>query len=414
MRRRGWTRRKMMTFRLTVLSIGCVLALATAAGPSGPRSLLAQQPSPDAPPPPRAGSPQDAPSRPEAPKAWLGVGLEKRQECRADAPGECRVILVISSVVVGSPAEAAGVEVGDLLVSLDAAAPGTSEFQTGLDGLEVGRAVVLEVRRDGRTVGLEVMPAPRPPKPVQVKTRPSAVWAWKTPEGEVKIPIHIEPRDSTGATVWSYGDEGEGYVIVVPSEDGWRVQVLGENAEGEGREALPGLSIELRDLERHLEGVEEEMARAAREQVRYWGRVKAELGPEMAALRDSVLAEARAKLAEVREARKAYRTEEARIRYERSPHLVEITRRIAGAEFEPLGTDLEHDGQEKGLLVLRVIPGTPAFDLGLRRGDVVVEVAGAECSSVSDLRAALVDPGGESVQVKWIRKGEVMTGALND
>ena len=45
---------------------------------------------------------------------------------------------------------------------------------------------------------------------------------------------------------------------------------------------------------------------------------------------------------------------------------------------------------------------------------MVTEVAGAECNEVSDLRAALVRPGEESVTVKWVRKGEDMTGTLND
>ena len=92
-----------------------------------------------------------------------------------------------------------------------------------------------------------------------------------------------------------------------------------------------------------------------------------ELTPEMAALRDSVLAEARVKLEAVRKARSAYGSGRARVRYAPPPHLLEATRRLAGAEFEPLGPELSHDGLEQGLLVLRVIEGTPAHRLGLRR-----------------------------------------------
>jgi C-terminal processing protease CtpA/Prc len=356
---------------------------------AGSGNVLAQQPSPEDPPSTRRYAPEQVPAVRQDGKPWLGVGLETRQECRSDAKDECRVIVLIRSVVVGSPAEAAGIEVGDIVVSLDAATPESREFRAGLDGMEVGKPVAIEVARAGRPVSIEVVPQPRPPKPMHVRARPS-VRTWTSADGEmeVKVPIVIESEGSPEGSSWVYRSDDEGFVVVVPSEDGC-------------------------ELEQHMEHVREGAEVSAREQAKYWGRVKAELGPEMAALRDSVLAEARAKLAEVRKARQAYRSSE-RVRYAPPAHLVEATRRIAGAEFEPLGPDLHHQGLEQGLLVLRVISGTPAWDLGLRRGDVVTEVAGAECNEVSDLRAALVQPTQESVTVKWVRNGEAMTGTVNE
>jgi C-terminal processing protease CtpA/Prc len=399
------------TFSLCGIAIGLGV-IPTLAG-SG--TLLAQQPSPEDPPSTRVYAPKRAPAVRQDGKPWLGVGLETRQECRSDAKDECRVIVLISSVVVGSPAEAAGIEVGDIVVSLDEATPESRQFRAGLDGMEVGKPVAIEVTRAGRPVSLRVVPAPRPPKPMHVKARPS-VRTWTSADGELvemKVPIVVESEGSPEGSSWVYRSDDEGFVVIVPSEDGWRVQILAEDGEGQVEEALKNLNIELRELEEQMDHVREEATVSAREQARYWGRVKAELGPEMAALRDSVLAEARAKLAEVRKARQAYRTSE-RVRYAPPAHLVEASRRIAGAEFEPLGPDLHHGGLEQGLLVLRVISGTPAWKLGLRRGDVVTEVAGAECNEISDLRAALVQPGEESVTVKWVRNGEVVTGTLND
>lgn len=398
------------TFALYGVAIGLGVMPAVA----GSGTLRAQEPTPEDPPSARDYA-RPAPAVRQDGKPWLGVGLETREECRADADRECRVIVLISSVVVGSPAEAAGIEVGDIVVSLDRAAPESPEFRAGLDGMEVGKPVAIEVTRGGRPVAIEVVPAPRPPKPMHVRARPT-VRTWTSADGElveVKVPIVVESEGSPEGSNWVYRSDDEGFVVVVPSEDGWRVQVLAEDGEGQVEEALEKLNIELRELQEHMEHVQEEASASAREQAKYWGRVKAELGPEMAALRDSVLAEARAKLAEVRKARQAYRTSE-RVRYAPPAHLVEASRRIAGAEFEPLGPDLHHQGLEQGLLVLRVISGTPAWDLGLRRGDVVTEVAGAECKEVSDLRAALVQPGQESVTVEWVRNGKAMTGALND
>ena len=300
-------------------------------------------------------------------------------------------------------------------MSLDDATPESREFRAGLDGMEVGKPVAIEVTRGGRPVAIEVVPQPRPSKPMHVKARPS-VRTWTSADGdlvEVKVPIIIESEGSPEGSSWVYRSDDERFVVVVPSEDGWRVQILAEEGEGQVEVALKKLNIELRELEQQMEHVQEEASLSAREQARFWGRVKAELGPEMAALRDSVLAEARVKLAEVRKARQAYRTSE-RVRYAPPAHLVEATRRVAGAEFEPLGPDLNHEGLEQGLLVLRVISGTPAWEIGLRRGDVVTEVAGAECNKISDLRAALVQPGEESVTVKWVRDGEVLTGTIDE
>ena len=397
------------TFALCGVAIGLGVIPALA----GSGTLRAQQP--EDPPSTRYYAPRQAPAVRQDGKPWLGVGLETRKECRSDAEDECRVIVLISSVVVGSPAEAAGIEVGDILVSLDDATPESREFRAGLDGMEVGKPVAIEVTRGGRPVAIEVVPQPRPSKPMHVKARPS-VRTWTSADGdlvEVKVPIIIESEGSPEGSSWVYRSDDERFVVVVPSEDGWRVQILAEEGEGQVEVALKKLNIELRELEQQMEHVQEEASLSAREQARFWGRVKAELGPEMAALRDSVLAEARVKLAEVRKARQAYRTSE-RVRYAPPAHLVEATRRVAGAEFEPLGPDLNHEGLEQGLLVLRVISGTPAWEIGLRRGDVVTEVAGAECNEISDLRAALVQPGEESVTVKWVRDGEVLTGTIDE
>jgi serine protease Do len=91
-------------------------------------------------------------------------------------------------------------------------------------------------------------------------------------------------------------------------------------------------------------------------------------------------------------------------------------RRVGGAEFRPLSGDLAEyfDGADEGLLVLRVLRDTPAERMGLKDGDVVVEVDGTKCNSVSVLRDAIVGAGpGGNVEVKWIRKGQPLVGSLD-
>jgi S1-C subfamily serine protease len=70
------------------------------------------------------------------------------------------------------------------------------------------------------------------------------------------------------------------------------------------------------------------------------------------------------------------------------------------------------DGQSEGLLVLRVIPDTPAGRLGLRGGDVVVEVNGRSVPSSADFRREIQESRDTGVVVKWIRKGILEEGLL--
>jgi C-terminal processing protease CtpA/Prc len=161
---------------------------------AGSGNVLAQQPSPEDPPSTRRYAPEQVPAVRQDGKPWLGVGLETRQECRSDAKDECRVIVLIRSVVVGSPAEAAGIEVGDIVVSLDAATPESREFRAGLDGMEVGKPVAIEVARAGRPVSIEVVPQPRPPKPMHVRARPS-VRTWTSADGEMEVKVGGEGAD---------------------------------------------------------------------------------------------------------------------------------------------------------------------------------------------------------------------------
>jgi hypothetical protein len=68
----------------------------------------------------------------------------------------------ISGVVNNSPAEAAGLEVGDVVVDLAGREiANIYDYSHALDGLKIGEAVRLVVRRDGASVTLTVTPASR-------------------------------------------------------------------------------------------------------------------------------------------------------------------------------------------------------------------------------------------------------------
>lgn len=79
---------------------------------------------------------------------------------------------------------------------------------------------------------------------------------------------------------------------------------------------------------------------------------------------------------------------------------------IAGAKVETLSDGLGRAvGVKSGVLVIRSAPGTPAFQSGLRDGDVIVRVAGRTVTTVRELRGALERNDNDSgVKLEIIRE----------
>jgi predicted metalloprotease with PDZ domain len=80
---------------------------------------------------------------------------------------------------------------------------------------------------------------------------------------------------------------------------------------------------------------------------------------------------------------------------------------IAGAEFTDLNPDLAaYFGADRGALVLRVAPGSPAERAGLAAGDVVVRVGATAITGVPQMRSEVARAGREAVQLEVIRRGQ--------
>ncbi len=231
------------------------LLLTTAIGLPG--RLAAQEP-----PVPPVPAPGDAARAPRVGQPWLGVGLETRRECPSGGKKrDCRRFLLISSVVVGSPAEAAGIVVGDIVVEMDGATPQSREFQRRLRRLAAGTPIEVVVGRAGERISLEVVPRARPDVvAMRVRTRP-VVWNWATPAGEMSLPIIVETADSAKANVWMFKDDDDRHVVIVPSKDGWKVQIVERDAEV-AYDDVRQLEVQVRDLEGYLAQKGENMRRA--------------------------------------------------------------------------------------------------------------------------------------------------------
>jgi S1-C subfamily serine protease len=85
-------------------------------------------------------------------------------------------------------------------------------------------------------------------------------------------------------------------------------------------------------------------------------------------------------------------------------------RGVAGAEFTDLNPELAtYFGADRGVLVLRVAPETPAARAGLQAGDVVRRVDGQNVESVRALRSSISRAGNRTVELEVVRRGSART-----
>ena len=385
-----------------------------------------------------------------AEKARIGVLLEEVCVAGRCGDGPPRV----TSVVVDGPADRAGIASGDTLLSIDGLPVTSPEGREALLSLEAGVTVALEVGRNSGRITIEVTPEMRAAEPyVDVRT----MYFGPTPEtpdaeaGTVDIRVVRVPsvqsrledvevrldslRSRSNSFVFFHEDSVGQFRVEIGDPE--RAEVLLRRLREDGPSADTRIETDEAGVERRLAvtlgGVRAEIPGYVWEH--------AELADRLVKVRDSALRTARVHLDSLvrlqhrvrvahgdsldlafsgtvevdPEGNWAYFVGPRRVSGQfRSLFLTDL--RVAGAEFRELHGDLAEyfEGTDAGLLVIRVIPGTPAARAGLREGDVVVEVNGEECHEISTLRSAMagVAPSGE-LSVAWIRKGSRHTGHLD-
>lgn len=340
----------------------------------------------------------------QADQGWLGVGLRPLERCppegeagresaateRARSRGSgCPLVYFVASVVEDGPADRGGVEPGDTIVSVEGERKTAAQQRRDPFRIRPGEPVEVRVARAGRRFDLQIEPIRRPELPRRVRVLAA------TPDGgQVARPVILVPSSERA-----------------PAPSAPRAAGPVEEADRSGRDPFP-LPVPVRS-EAHaripppLRAVI--MAQESLE--------RAVLPPEIADIRDSVLRLARARIDSLRRAHRQQRVREARRRQatRQGPGSRAEEVRAAGAEFRALTSGLAEYFQDvdRGLLVLRVLPGTPAALLGLRAGDVVVRVGGERVTSAANLREALERyPEEGDLVVKWVRKGQEKEGVL--
>lgn len=105
-------------------------------------------------------------ARGHVPQAWIGVALQPV----AFPAGAWKSVgiendrgLLVVTVASGSPAEQAGIVLGDVLVTIDAAPVNSlRSLQAGLDGEKIGKTVAVQLVRGGKLVQTNVVVGERP------------------------------------------------------------------------------------------------------------------------------------------------------------------------------------------------------------------------------------------------------------
>ena len=321
----------------------------------------------------------------EGERARLGLFLDSL--CPpAEPETECERAPVVVSVVEDGPASRAGVRERDTLLALDGRSLSTIEGRWSLQELSAGRPVVLSLAGpEGRR---EVSVTP------EVRAHPRAMhfeWWTAAPEGdEGRVRVFRYPAPEGVRELQSrldslrIGRKGESFVLIRPDPDGrLRVEVADSDSlfarsrvPATDGEPTTGWVVKSSELAHRLETVRARTLHLARTQLDSLARLQG--GVAWAPLPD--LGQGR----------------------------------VAGAEFREMNPELAEyfHGQGEGLLVVRVIPDTPAGRLGLRGGDIVVEVNGSPVRSSEEFRRRILSAPDGAASVKWIRKGAVEEGLL--
>lgn len=324
------------------------------------------------------------------PPPWLGIRLEQGYECvweTTESWKACHLVLHVVEVQDGGPAGRGGLEPGDRMIAINGQAVTFSTWDGLRRSIRAGTPMSIDVMRDDTRHFVRITPA--------VRTRDSESGRW------VARRAVVERAPSVFVVKLTEFDEAEGGAFAITVRNTPDQTLVVEPAAlrvFDGQLRLEPLSeelfLELPNLRRELAGSLSGISDSSYEQA-------------ISAVR--AMANIRARIPSDEEFRQRL-TRIAQVGLERIRLATRFRRSFAGAEFEEARRRLASavDSDREGLLVLRVISGTPAARLGLLPGDILFEADGNRVRTVRDLARA-VEAGGSSVEVRWERRGTVMS-----
>jgi membrane-associated protease RseP (regulator of RpoE activity) len=307
----------------------------------------------------------------DVPRGWLGISYDETVVVKA---GQRTSAVTITDVAKGSPAEKAGVVVGDTLVKLNNFRATSDLLRSMGASVEPGDTVRIAVRRDGRERNLAIEVAKRPPQ--TFAAAPGArVWTYDPDSVRGMLRLFVDSMyagiDTTRMRMFFRGDSlmhGMGFDSLfssrLPFEVYGRVNGVGMDSlfrfGANGRDSVLVFGNRLADsllfrsrdsLFRALPG----------------GRGDLPFDRDFPGVFN-----------EVRTPGMVFRS------------IASSESAFAGAALTDMTPDLgEYFGTKSGVLVLNVPRGTPAANAGLEAGDIVTKIDGTAVSSVVELRRAV-------------------------
>lgn len=377
---------------------------------------------------PTAAAAQQAVRVPPVGAGWLGVTYDVRWV--VEGGDGCASRVIVDGVAQGSPAQRAGIRGGDVLIAINGDRTPAARLRVLPGVLASGDSVRLVVARDGATREVTAIADRRPDRPPA--TAPgvgaSSVVAPPLAPGRRLAPsatqalaasrdlpvVYLDGDRITASNVETGGGQAGavGYWLVAGQEqpvyrslparprNELDVRVAGLlRCAAEQSRSLPALvALDLGHVRERAESLRVVIARRAQE---YRDREGQE-----AMLRELVAA----RTSELDGALSHLFTQLG------APRLPAGATDVFGAETVTMEPELAAYFQgARGLLVVRVAPGSPARRSGLRPGDVIMAAAGRPVASQADLRAVVAGPEAGStraVELSIVRQGRRQTVSL--
>jgi S1-C subfamily serine protease len=314
---------------------------------------------------------------------YIGINFEdsacgEKENRQGEWVWVCTLPPLINKVWEVGPAYAAGMRVGDVIVGVNGFDILTEEGSHQFGSMRVGVPTSFWIRRDGEELALTVTPATK-----EEAFGEDAKWVELEEQASREDSLRVQMQEMYEGHVRLYYALQNAKVYL----DRLELQLQEEPSEDRQRQVLR-LRTQIDSINRRL--LESE--------------VRIRFHADSLAVHTLVLPSERVDLA-LPEIATAMPATEAQT-------ITVYSDAVAGARFEELGAGSPWlsvlPGIEEGLLVVRVIEDTPAYVAGLREGDVVISVDRERVSTVSDLRARLLEArrGARDAEFVFVRQGK--------